>query len=264
MTSASHITDLQRLEFLQKLLASDLLLTDWEQQFTGSFRSSSRPSLWFTEGRRTSTDKMWMKYGGELNHPFPTDAIATKIAPADEDCCQCYVRLDGRQQHCNAPAFWQAANGWLYCNEHAEAAQRDFKRMGKALHLSKFAVLAATMLLVASAGAMDRLAALSMIESADNDFVRGRAGEVSRFQIRREVWLRSTSLPISRATDPKAALAVAQALTWCRCNEFQLRLGRPATDLEFYILWNAPSQINDPSKVVLERARRFVNLVSQK
>jgi hypothetical protein len=41
---------------------------------------------------------------------------------------------------------------------------------------------------VASASAMDRWSALSMIESGDDDRAVGPGGEVSRFQIRRELW----------------------------------------------------------------------------
>lgn len=112
--------------------------------------------------------------------------------------------------------------------------------------------------------AMDRFAALSMIESGDNDFARGRAGEVSRFQISRSAWHQFSPLPISKATDPKLALAVAQKISAFHCNVFLRSHGRPASNLEFYILWNAPAEINAPSPVVLERAQRFANLVTRK
>jgi len=115
-----------------------------------------------------------------------------------------------------------------------------------------------------SALAMDRFAALSMIESGDNDFARGKAGELSRFQIRRDVWTNITSQPISMATQPKAAEAVARTIAGKRCQAFEIQQHRSPTDLEFYILWNAPSQIGKPSRVVLERARRFSNLVAIK
>ena len=43
------------------------------------------------------------------------------------------------------------------------------------------------MAFAAKAGAMDRFTALSQIESGDNDFAVGRVGEISRYQIRREL-----------------------------------------------------------------------------
>ncbi len=120
----------------------------------------------------------------------------------------------------------------------------------------------ALMLIVQSAVAMDRFAALSMIESGDDDTARGEDGEVSRFQIRREAWCQITNAPISEASDPKVAVAVARELAAARCHAFEREYGRPPTDVEFYILWNAPSEIAHPKAPVLERAERFANLVS--
>jgi hypothetical protein len=46
-----------------------------------------------------------------------------------------------------------------------------------------------------------------------------------------------------------------------RLTEFQKSHKRAATDFEFYVLWNAPWQVDHPSAVVTERARRFANLI---
>ena len=127
----------------------------------------------------------------------------------------------------------------------------------------KLIVLAA-LVIVQSACAMDRFAALSMIESGDDDAARGQSGEVSRFQIRREVWGQLTNAPVSLASDPKVAEVVARKLAAARCEKFAREHGRPATDEEFYILWNAPAQIGHPGRSVSERAVRFANLVGQK
>jgi hypothetical protein len=35
------------------------------------------------------------------------------------------------------------------------------------------------------------------------------------------------------------------------------------TDFEFYVLWNAPWQVDHPSPAVTERARRFSNLIQR-
>ena len=109
--------------------------------------------------------------------------------------------------------------------------------------------------LVTSATAMDRWAALSMIESGDNDHAIGAGGEISRFQIQRKLW------PGGDPKDPQLALAVAQEIMRPRLAGFQQSHQRMATDFEFYVLWNAPWQVDHPSAVVTERGRRFANLV---
>ena len=101
---------------------------------------------------------------------------------------------------------------------------------------------------------MDRWAALSMIESGDNDRAVGPVGEISRFQIQRKLW------PGGDPQNPLLALAVAQEIMRPRLAGFQESHKREATDFEFYILWNAPWQVDHPSTPVIERARRFANL----
>jgi hypothetical protein len=103
--------------------------------------------------------------------------------------------------------------------------------------------------------AMDRWSALAMFETGNNDRMIGRAGEISRYQIRPELWLSGNPL------NPRAALANAQQIMSPRVAAFERTHGRTPDDFEFYILWNAPAQINHPHSVVAERARRFVNLV---
>src|ERR1035441_2322952 len=50
-------------------------------------------------------------------------------------------------------------------------------------------LIAGSLFLLANGSpAMDRWSALSMIESGDDDLAVGPGGEVSRFQIRRELW----------------------------------------------------------------------------
>ncbi len=109
--------------------------------------------------------------------------------------------------------------------------------------------------LATPAFAMDRWTALSMIESGNDDHAVGAVGEVSRYQIRPELW------PGGNPQNPQVALTVAQKTMQSRVNHFVRRHNRLPTDLEFYILWNAPWQADHPSAVVRERAQRFVNLV---
>lgn len=109
---------------------------------------------------------------------------------------------------------------------------------------------------------MDRFLALSQIESGDNDFAVGQAGEISRFQIRRELWQQLTHLPLSQATNSAIAYNVAKSIALARSESFRQQYNRPPTDLEFYILWNAPGEIDHPSHRVRYRAELYANLVS--
>jgi len=94
-----------------------------------------------------------------------------------------------------------------------------------------------------------------MIESGDQDSAVGPDGEISRFQIRPNLW------PGGNADDSQVALAAAQKIMQPRLDEFEQSHKRAPTDFEFYILWNAPWEVNHPSKAVSERAQRFANLV---
>jgi hypothetical protein len=109
--------------------------------------------------------------------------------------------------------------------------------------------------LVSSANAMNRWAALSMIESGDDDQAIGSVGEVSRFQIRPNLW------PGGDPVNAHLALSVAQNIMHDRMAKFKQTHGRAPTDFEFYVLWNAPQEVNHPARVVAKRAQRFANLV---
>jgi hypothetical protein len=109
--------------------------------------------------------------------------------------------------------------------------------------------------LAVSASAMDRWAALSMIESGDDNSATGPGGEISCFQIQRDLW------PGGDPQDRQLALVVAQEIIRPRLSKFQQIHKRDVTAFEFYVLWNAPHQVNHPTPIVAERARRFANLV---
>lgn len=96
-----------------------------------------------------------------------------------------------------------------------------------------------------------------MIESGDNDDAVGACGEISRFQIRPELW------PGGNPEDCGKALWAARQLMKPRVDGFRATHRRDPSDLEFYILWNAPWEVDHPSSVVVERARRFANLVER-
>ena len=109
---------------------------------------------------------------------------------------------------------------------------------------------------------MDRWAALSQLESGNNDLVRGAAGEVSRYQVRPEIWQQYAASNLNWLV-PADALRVAQKIMRERCADFERTLRRQPTDFEFYVLWNAPARIAEPARAVRKRAERFCNLVSK-
>src|ERR1017187_9118633 len=89
--------------------------------------------------------------------------------------------------------------------------------------------------------AMDRWEALSMIESGNNDHAIGLVGEISRFQIRPELW------PGGNPPNPEQPLTAAQTTMIPRLDRFQPIQKRQPTDFEFYVLWNAPWVVDHPS-----------------
>ena len=107
---------------------------------------------------------------------------------------------------------------------------------------------------------MDRLAALSMFETGNDDRVVGRAGEISRYQILKREWHSVT--PSLRYADPETARSVTLTLLERRVQSFRATYHRNPTDFEFYGLWNAPSQVLEHrlSHRVAERCRRYANL----
>lgn len=108
--------------------------------------------------------------------------------------------------------------------------------------------------------AMDRFAALSMLESGDNDNAVGAKGEVSRYQIQPRYWIEGNP------HNARMALANAQAIMQVRSARFHNLFHRWPTDFEFYILWNAPADFFAGEKIsatVRDRADRFTNLCAK-
>lgn len=135
MIPTKAITDRERCEFLRKLDqhragSQGLLLTSWESDFINNFLHDGR-TVWFTDGRRASADKMRMKYGEEIGMPMPAERPQDNrtTGPQDPNGCQFLVRDEsGRQSPCNQPAVKQRPNGFRYCQGHAEQVQEDCQR----------------------------------------------------------------------------------------------------------------------------------------
>jgi hypothetical protein len=123
----------------------------------------------------------------------------------------------------------------------------------------KRALLLSLLLAAGAAHGMDRLSALSMLETGNNDRALGRKGEVSRFQILPSEWRRyGTGDP----HNPAGAARAVQRIMACRVAKLYAA-AHPLTNFDFYVLWNAPAQAGHPSPVVRERAQRFANLCSR-
>lgn len=108
--------------------------------------------------------------------------------------------------------------------------------------------------------AMDRLSALSMLESGNNDHARGSRGEVSRYQVLPALWKRYGH---GDPANPRIATRVVYNIMHDRASQFYGRYHHLPSDFEFYVLWNAPAEINHPSAAVRDRAERFSNLCTK-
>jgi hypothetical protein len=114
-----------------------------------------------------------------------------------------------------------------------------------------------------------RLFALGMVESGNDDWGVGKAGEVSRYQIHPAVWKAYSES--KRYYDPAVAHQVA-GQHWNQLTRyFREKAGRQPTDFDMYVLWNtkfgyyARKQF-DPAllpETLRDRAQRFVNLVNR-
>jgi hypothetical protein len=107
---------------------------------------------------------------------------------------------------------------------------------------------------------MDRLSALSMLETGNDDRAVGSAGEISRFQVKKTEWRTVTNS--ANYSDYETARKVMVQLMDKRLHAFEDHFGRKPTDFEFYALWNAPSQAlsGHISRTVASRCERFANL----
>jgi hypothetical protein len=118
-------------------------------------------------------------------------------------------------------------------------------------------------LLPACAFGMDRTAALSMLETGNNDHAVGSAGEISRYQVRKTEWRSVTNSP--NYSDSETARKVMLHIMDKRVQAFKARFGHAPSDYEYYALWNAPSQAMEGklSSAVAARCERFANLCAR-
>lgn len=121
-----------------------------------------------------------------------------------------------------------------------------------------------TVILASMVATSTLFSCLSELETGHNDHAVGRVGEVSRYQIRPEVWRDFTTQPIHDAKVAYFAGLIASRIQSRRVSMFMEIRRRKPTTREWYILWNAPAQAyrGRPSKAVAARAVRFENLVA--
>ena len=134
--------------------------------------------------------------------------------------------------------------------------------------------IAKILLLLFSAGnafaGVSKLEALGMIESGNNDSAIGRAGEVSRYQIKPWIWRRYSTT--ASYHNSRVSRSVAEKYLAELEETFRKRAGREPDDFDIYILWNAgPTYYGKAGfckkrvhPIIRERAQRFVNLREMK
>jgi hypothetical protein len=113
---------------------------------------------------------------------------------------------------------------------------------------------------------LNKLEAISMIESGNNDRAIGRAGEVSRYQIKPEIWHQYTESKDYH--DPQVAASVAAQHLEQLETAFRAQAGREPTDFDRYVMWNGgltyyahlKFAARAVASVIRERANRYVNL----
>jgi hypothetical protein len=81
------------------------------------------------------------------------------------------------------------------------------------------------------------LFALGELESGNNDFAQGKAGEISRYQCLKSVWREATALPFFCATNPLIAADVVRSVIWQRTAKDIADL----TPKQFAVAWHCPN-----------------------
>jgi hypothetical protein len=85
--------------------------------------------------------------------------------------------------------------------------------------------------------AMSFWPALAEIESGNNDYAVGTVGEISRYQIRPEIWQIYSSS--KHYTDQAVALRVAQKHLAKLSHDFENATGHPPTEADCVVLWKS-------------------------
>ena len=122
---------------------------------------------------------------------------------------------------------------------------------------------------IAFADHMAYLRPLSMLETGNNDYAVGTAGERSRWQIRKTTWRKYTKMSFDRAINPEIAAVVASAhVQYLRDKLTTAYGGREPSPAQLYCAWNMGLTgfrrrqylVSRCPAAVQERAERYANL----
>ena len=130
----------------------------------------------------------------------------------------------------------------------------------------KTVIIALALSIVAAHAGLNKLDAISMIETGDNDHAIGGAGEVSRYQIKPVVWSHFSN--VTAYQNPRLSAQVAAQYLASLEAAFQKRTGRAPTDFDSYVLWNGGMayyaqrgfSVERVGAKVRDRAQRYANL----
>lgn len=133
------------------------------------------------------------------------------------------------------------------------------------MNIRNFIIITLLSIGTASAG-LSKLEALGLIETGNDDGAIGRAGEVSRYQIKPWVWHQYAKSEAYR--NRQISSKVAEKYLTELEQTFQKRTGRRPEDFDLYVLWNAgPTYYGKVGfskrrvhPVIRERAERYANL----
>lgn len=122
---------------------------------------------------------------------------------------------------------------------------------------------------IAFADHMAYLRPLSMLETGNNDYAVGTAGERSRWQIRKTTWRKYTKVPFEYARNANIAAVVASAhVQYLRDKLTTAYGGREPSPAQLYCAWNMGLTgfrrrqylVSRCPTAVQERAERYANL----
>ena len=159
--------------------------------------------------------------------------------------------------------MWQMSDKNVVSRESIDLRVCATGGLGKVIYM---VVLWCAAFVIPRCNALSIRDALGAIESGDDDHAVGGAGEVSRYQIKKNIWRAYSSS--SRFWDKNEAWRVVEQVLAARVDAYRRYTGHTPGAFDIYVLWNAPGQFHRVgyqqkriSRVVAERAMRFTNLV---
>ena len=124
-----EMADEERSDFLRRLDASDVTVTEWEAEFLASFLAYVNPvNFWLGfERRREACDKMRKRY----EHQLPSPKLPRRPQPvAQPNRCAYRIRDErGEPRFCGEPAICRTQQGLELCKAHDELRAEQVQRL---------------------------------------------------------------------------------------------------------------------------------------